>query len=157
MGADLMSELAGFRSTVPDPRHQPDPVVLRGIVASLRAVWDEAPSFGVADDFLRRMTGDFIECLRRLDGLPRDDPFWEGTNRRPTQYKMIDFCRKAIRDDPEEEGDAYRMLAAVEVLSGHYFDPLAWGRLLTEGLSNASWPVYAALIGSHFGGYYLGK
>ncbi len=152
MDDDLLDELAGLRSTQPDPRHRPDPVVLRRIVAELRAVKDESRSFGIAADFLLAMTREVVECFRRLDRLPRDDPFWEGTNRRPTQYKMSDFCRK-LADESPEDGQARLMQAAVQVLVGHGFEPTAWGRLVSDGLADAAWPVYAALIGLRFGGY----
>ena len=38
--------------------------------------------------------------LRRLDRLPRDDPFWTNRNHRPTLSKLIDFAR-AHPDDRE--------------------------------------------------------
>jgi hypothetical protein len=152
MGQDLLDELADFCSTEPDLRRQPDPVVLRGLVASLRAVRDEARSLGVPDDFLHTMIEGFVEGFRRLDGLPRDDPFWAETNRRPTRFKMGDFCRKLAEDDPEYV-QLLMMQSAVQVLVGHYFDPITWRRLISCGRAGVSWALYAALMGIHFGGY----
>jgi hypothetical protein len=126
--------------------------VLRGLIASLRAVRDEARSLGVPDDFLHTLIERFVEGFRRLDGLPRDDPFWQGSNRRPTRYKMGDYCRKLAEEDPDDEQPPF-MQAAAQVLVGHYFDPTTWRRLISCGRAGASWAVYAALIGVHFGGY----
>jgi hypothetical protein len=38
--------------------------------------------------FLTTMTGTIFQASRRLNHLPRTDPFWRNTNLRPTIYKL---------------------------------------------------------------------
>jgi hypothetical protein len=48
---------------------------------------------------LRDQFGPAIEKgLRRLDRLPRDDPFWNGKNHLPTIHKLEDFAREHPED-----------------------------------------------------------
>ena len=122
------------------------------MVATLRGDCEQTKGVGIPDDFLRTMVGGVVDCFRRLDGLGREDPFWEGTNRRPTTYKMGDFCRKLARDAPDDR-HVLLMQVSVQVLVRHFFDPPTWERLAAEDRSSASQAVYAAFIGIQFGGY----
>lgn len=151
MDRDPLDELSQLRSASANVRHQPDPVVVSALVASIRSIRKEAQALGIADAFLDRITDDLIVCFRKLDTLPRDDPFWEGTNRRPTENKLGSFSKEAIGRSPEDPL-AYRMRAAVQVLVGNYFDPEIWMWLCSRERVDVSWPVYAGLIGV-VGGY----
>jgi hypothetical protein len=42
------------------------------------------------------MQESFVEAFRLLDALPRAHPFWDRTNRRPTQHRLSSFCQGAI-------------------------------------------------------------
>src|ERR1700683_3027578 len=42
------------------------------------------------------------ESHRRLNGLSRTDTLWANTNKRPTIYKVGDFCRRILRDEPHD-------------------------------------------------------
>ena len=142
----VASELARFRSTSGNPRLQPDPAVLSEIVKRLKAFWDRCEEFGITDDFARTMTRHFIECWRELDALPRDDPFWDGTNRRPTILKLGDFCEK-IRNDRPSDPAFRKMTVARDVVIGMAFHAPPWKSLREAGGLDDSWPVYAALLG----------
>jgi hypothetical protein len=146
-----ISEITGFRSASAVPRLQPDPAVLAGITRTLRESWRRSSSWGVPDDYARILTADLLECLRRLDALPREDPFWEGTNRRPTQGAMGKFLMDQFAAG-NVDADALRMAAAYEYLIAQSFPPPTWSGLLRAGVRDASWPVYAALNG-YDGGY----
>lgn len=41
--------------------------------------------------------------LMRLNELPRDHKFWKGTNKRPTIYKLDDFCQFLLEQDSSDE------------------------------------------------------
>src|SRR5262245_47153596 len=41
-----------------------------------------------------------FQSCRRLNQLPRSDPFWENTNLRPTVYKVPEFCQRLLAEDP---------------------------------------------------------
>jgi hypothetical protein len=147
----VISEIIGFRSASTVPRLQPDPAVLAEIRRSLQESWRRTSFWGVPDDFARILTADLVECLRRLDALHRDDPFWDGTNRRPTLGAMREFCKVLLAVGPADV-DALRMAAAYQYFIGQGFHPPTWSGLLQVGVRDASWPVYAALNG-YDGGY----
>jgi hypothetical protein len=153
-GADMESNirevLAGFRSSASDPRHCPDPYVLRQLAGRVEGGGQLGLEYRLDPRFIREMQALYLEGFRRLDALPRDDPFWEGTNRRPTPGKMRDFCDKARRDNPGDL-DALRILAAVLMMHG-LFDHRVWERLLSAGQVEPAWSVYAALLAGSIGG-----
>src|SRR5579859_4401015 len=68
---------------------------------------------GVAQAFisLRRLDGrEFAERafnaifagLNRMNSVPRNHPFWQNTNRRPTIYKLAEFCSVKLAEDPHD-------------------------------------------------------
>jgi hypothetical protein len=145
------SELMGFTSTETDPRLQPDPVVLAWIADDLRVFWRRFATWGISDHVARTITTRFIECLRGLDALPREDPFWNGTNRRPTRGRMGEFCVRLLGDDPADP-DALTMAAAYHIVVAQSFSLPIWRGIREAGVWEASWSVYAALDG-YDGGY----
>ncbi len=109
-----------------------------------------AAELGLNAEFTRTMRGLVVEAFRQLDALPRSDAFWAGTNRRPTQYKLGDFCEKLLRDHP---GDiqALWMRAAVTSMMGLGFHPPTWTRLMAVASPDITWPISAALCGEGLG------
>ena len=150
MESNIREVLAGFRSSASDPRHRPDPYILRQLAGMIEGISQLGLEFRLDPRFIREMQALYLEGFRRLDALPRDDPFWEGTNRRPTLGKMRGFCAKAHRDDPGDL-DALRILAAVLMMQGS-FDYRVWKRLLSAGQVEPAWSVYAALLSGYLGG-----
>jgi hypothetical protein len=144
--------LLQFRSAVEDERHQPDPYVLRVLAHRLEAFKRESARIGFSEQFIQSMQEYFREAVRRLDALPRDDPYWDRTNRRPTQLKLPSFCARASREDPDHI-PALWMMAAVEVINGWSFVPHTWIRLQEATQVDLGWPIYAALLGESCGGY----
>jgi hypothetical protein len=147
-----LEELLGFYSAVDEPRHQPDPVVLRQIGEAMRVFLTEGSQLGANVDFSRKMCGLVVEALRQLDALPRGDAFWAGTNRRPTQYKLGDYCNKLVRERP---GDvrALWLRAAVTSVIGWGFCARTWIRLMAVASPDITWPISAALCGFGLGSY----
>jgi hypothetical protein len=138
-------DFSAFRSSVDDPRLRPDPYVLRELSRKLEGFANLAESAQIPANFSGRIRAAIYDGFRRLDSLPRDDPFWQGTNRRPTLSKLPDFCAKLLERDP---GDARALwtMAADELITWVGFNPNTWRRLIAlEGL-DASWPIYAALF-----------
>src|SRR4051794_35332251 len=150
MESNIREVLAGFRSSASDPRHRPDPYVLRQLAGMIEGFSQMGLEYRLDPRFIREMQALYLEGFRRLDALPRDDPFWEGTNRRPTLGKMRAFCVKAHRDNP---GDlqTLRILAVVLMMTG-LFDHEVWKRLLLAGEVEPTWVVHAALLAGYFGG-----
>ncbi len=144
--SQVISGITGFKSTSDDPRFQPDPVVLAGIAATLRGFWRRPANWGMPDDVTRTLANHLTSCLRELDALPRDDPFWDGTDRRPTEGRIREFCAGLLGDDPADS-NALRMAAAYRFVIGQSSYPPTWRGLLKAGVWDLSWPVYAALNG----------
>lgn len=143
---------AGFRSVSQQPRLQPDPYVLATMDKEIDTFQTEAINLGVGRDFVASMAIHCIQAFTRLDALPRDDPFWNGTNRRPTQYKLYDFCQKDLADNPDDIDTVWRR-AAVEIVLGYSYDPATWEKLINAGQVDAGWLLYAALWGECGGSY----
>src|SRR4051812_48583609 len=147
MESNIWEDLADFRSSCDDPRHWPDPYVLRQLAGAIEGIDQSGREFRFDPRFIWDMQACYLEGFRRLDALPRDDPFWEGTNRRPTLGKMRAFCVKAHRDNP---GDlqTLRILAVVLMMTG-LFDHEVWKRLLLAGEVEPTWVVHAALLAGY--------
>jgi hypothetical protein len=91
--------------------------------------------------------------LNRMNSLPRSDEFWLNTNRRPTIYKLPDFCRMKLIEDPRDP-EALWVAAIIPVWFGHNdFGQEAWLELSRLPGFEARWPLCAALtvhLTAHF-------
>src|SRR5262249_44135392 len=73
-------------------------------------------------DRLIKKAGELIfASLQWLNRLKRTDPFWRGTNRRPTVYKLIEFCDVTLKENPGDELALWTQLAL----------SVAWGNSLS--------------------------
>lgn len=113
-------------------------------------VW-EIPELGEAfrlgcNEWLKRATGSIFDSMRRLNRLPREHSFWNGTNKRPTVYKLPDFCKLLLDTNPRD-GLALWTLATQHVLAGaNDFAPELWKKLTETGNCDIASVVYAALF-----------
>jgi len=57
--------------------------------------------------------------LQRLNQLERTDPFWRGTNRRPTVYKLIEFCDVVLKENAGDVLALWTQLALEVVWGGN--------------------------------------
>jgi hypothetical protein len=59
------------------------------------------PELAAGCNRLIKKAGESIfASLQRLNRLERTDPFWRGTNRRPTVYKLREFCDVVLKENP---------------------------------------------------------
>jgi hypothetical protein len=87
-----------------------------------------------------------FESLRRLNRLPRNDPFWTNSNRRPTLPKLNDFCRLNFENNPKDTLALWTM-AALDVAGGvDGFGSPFWHALHDLGEFDVAWPICAALL-----------
>ena len=133
---------AEFRSVVAHPQQRPDPVVLRQMDRQVADFRVAAGDLDLAVGFADAMVAHLEAALHRLDEVPRDDPFWEGTNRRPTPLKLGGFCRWLAGQRPDDREVPWLCVATATVV-GLGFHPLDWGRL--AGVTDPRWIVDAAL------------
>jgi hypothetical protein len=82
------------------------------------------------DRLIKKAGESIFASLQRLNRLERADPFWRGTNRRPTVYKLGEFCDVALKENPEDVL-ALRTKLALSVVWGDYglFGLEQWRRL----------------------------
>ncbi|WP_406693835.1 hypothetical protein V5E97_22630 [Singulisphaera sp. Ch08] len=142
---------AGFRSASDCPRLQPDPYALKKLDEKIESFMSDVTSLQFSEDFVGTVTDRFVEAFRRLDAIARDDPFWDGTNRRPTQYKLASFCEIALRVNPMD-CEALGLKVAVSTVFGT-FAPEPWERLATACRVDPTWIVNSALYAECYGSY----
>jgi hypothetical protein len=96
--------------------------------------------------FCYKATESIFASLRRLNRLPRSDPFWTNSNRRPTLPKLNDFCRLNFENNPKDTLALWTM-AALEVAGGaDGFGSPFWYALHGLGEFDVAWPICAALL-----------
>ena len=96
-------------------------------------------------EFARFAYQAILTGLERLNQLPRSHPFWRNTNRRPTIYKLGEFCRMELDITP---GDPELLQAAALLSVWHDrndFGQEAWLELCRQPGFDLRWPLYAAL------------
>ena len=99
-----------------------------------------------ADEFVEKVIEALYEGLKRLNAVPRDDPFWESGNRRPTLFKLRDYNYRVTSKNPDDVG-ALWVQASLYLLHGSTnFGAKQWRRLHYNKRFDVSWPVMAALI-----------
>src|SRR5271166_5537485 len=125
-------DLADFHSSVDEPLHRPDPYVLARLSRQLDGFTQAARQEEVDLEFILRLRRGVLDGFQRLDALPRDDPFWDRTNHRPTLGKAFEFSRKLHAVDP---GDVRALwtLAGVSLLTWQNFEPGLWSWFVQAG------------------------
>lgn len=120
--------------------HNPYPDEMVAALAFLRPLG--------ADRFYELATAALFRSLLRLNHLPRTDPFWHNTNKRPTWFKLTEFCYRLLRANPDDEL-ALWTLGALEVgQSGDTFGQASWTPLHAQGRFELPWAVCAAYLTS---------
>ena len=147
--------LLHFRSTSDIVRYQPDPYHLKQLVTDLKNFQARASRDAVPDGFIRLVVQAFVDGFRRLDALPREHPFWDQTNRRPTLGSLREFCDHLLRDNPCD-GSALRTAMAIQILTLQNFDPEYWVQLHALGQLHVSWPIYTAVLSTGGGKFESG-
>ena len=117
-----------------------------GAVASaeLSLAWADFARLG-GKCFLQSLGESIYASLQRLNQLPRTDLFWHQTNRRPTVYKLHEFCALVLKRNPADSL-ALRTTLALSVLQGSAFWGLAqWRQLRAAGALTAEEVVCQAI------------
>jgi hypothetical protein len=142
---DYSEYLLRFQSVSDIVEYQPDPYVLKRIATELKSFQQRAVGYHIPDDFIGVVAQGIVDGLRRLDALPRDHPFWDQSNRRPTLGKLKEFSDYLLRNNPRDLS-ALHTAIAYEILTFQNFQPKYWIQLHAEGKLHISWPIYTALL-----------
>ena len=102
--------------------------------------------------FCAKASASIFECLCQLNHLPRTDPFWTNTNRRPTLYKLNDYCRLVLENNPQDTLALWTMAALAVTWGVDGFGYEQWKALHALDNFDVAWPICAALLqGGHAG------
>ena len=105
-----------------------------------------ASEYPGCETFCKKAIGTILESLNRLNQLPRIDPFWTNTNRRPTIHKLDDYCNLLLQGN-DQDTLAIWTLAALDVSRGiDGFGCQHWQALHDQGNFDVTWPICAALL-----------
>lgn len=96
--------------------------------------------------FLTRVVEALYDQLKRLNDVPRDDPFWTNSTLRPTLYKLRDFNAGLYQKNPDDIGTLWAQAAMYLVHGSSNFGAKQWRRLHYNKTFDISWPILAALI-----------
>jgi hypothetical protein len=102
--------------------------------------------------FLSTALESIFASLQRLNRLPRTDPFWRNTNRRPTVYKLNEFCQLVLQRDPNDALALWTVIAMRIFHGRDNFYPREWRRLYESGQLETGQVVCAALCSGLTGG-----
>lgn len=102
-------------------------------------------SCAIRKDFYSGLRASLFLALKRLNQLPRTDPFWSNTNRRPTLYKLPAFCERTLSANPHDI-EALLAITALAVISVGEFRQGRWTQLLGRNAVSAKWVVFAAML-----------
>ena len=83
--------------------------------------------------------------LAMMNGLSRSDPFWQGTNSRPTIYKLSEFCRMKRVEDPRNRALPWAVAVLPVWFGSNDFGQEAWLELSRLPEFDLRWPLCAAL------------
>jgi hypothetical protein len=98
------------------------------------------------DKLVEKMGESIFASLLRLNQFPRTNVFWKNTNRRPTIFKLREFCNLILRENPTDEL-ALWTLASLDVhwwVNG--FGKEYWKQIHFRGNFDVTWAVYAGLF-----------
>jgi hypothetical protein len=137
----LVTALLDFQSVEASPPWRPDPAHLRDLTEQVRSAFSAAY---LEQGFAGRLREAILGGLSRLDALPRDDPFWDGTNRRPTLQKVRDLASRVLERGPVEEWACWAWAATDLLWCCNDFGLAGWRGLHELGLLDAACPVLAA-------------
>lgn len=138
---ELAAAVLGFLSREADPCLRPDPYHLQELANRFRSAFMGSH---LDPGFAARLRRALFDGLVRLDALPRTDPFWEGTNRRPTIGKLRDLAEQSFNEDRGEEWECWAYAAISLLWWDNYFGMAGWLRLHAMGLLDPAWPAQAA-------------
>ena len=87
-----------------------------------------------------------FKSLKRLNQLPRTDHFWVGTNKRPTIFKLQEFCLLLLNKSSRDENPLCTLACLSVFRSASDFGQEHWMGLRRLDQLDIAWPIHAALI-----------
>jgi hypothetical protein len=142
MTADEFADaLLHFASHEAEPRLRPDPYHLRQLAEQVRSAFSGRH---LDDAFAGRLRRALYDGLCRLDALPRNDPFWVDTNRRPTLGKIRELAGQLLGRGTADAWACWAFAATSVLWCSNDFGLPGWRGLHTLGLLDMAWPVQAA-------------
>lgn len=117
----------------------------------LLSVATAARSLGADDEFIETMINHYVQGFQRLDEIPREHPFWAGTNRRPTPSKLRDYLEK-FGLEKQLDLQFLQLRASYQVVNMS-FSPDVWKQLSVAAQLNPVWIVQAAFLAEVIGSY----
>jgi hypothetical protein len=95
--------------------------------------------------FAQRAIDAIFTGLTMMNGFPRGEPFWRGTNCRPTIYKLGEFCQLERIADPRNLTALWAAAILPVWFGSNDFGQEAWVELSRLPEFDLRWPLYAAL------------
>ncbi len=102
-------------------------------------------SVGDESCFWTRAGRGFRDGLARMAELAPDDPFWAGTNRQVTEYKLGPFCETLLQRDPRDRGALWAKIGWDVRCCSNELQEQDWRTLLDLGDFQPQWLVEHAL------------
>ena len=134
--------------------HRPDPgVALSEHFDAFDDVREAAQRFECIE-YLRRVDSIIWDGLIWMNGLDRNHPFWNGTNLRPTIYKLFDFARMILDSEPHNLRALWLLAVEDSFWGSNRFGQKWWLRLWRAGGVDVTWPIRAGLWNEMMLGYY---
>jgi hypothetical protein len=103
------------------------------------------PGLFQCNQFLEKAGGAIRDSLQRLNKLPRTDSFWQNTNKRPTVFKLHEFCQFVLRNDPSDELALHTLVALCVLLGANDFGQEYLNRLYQLGAVDLNPIICAAM------------
>jgi hypothetical protein len=96
-------------------------------------------------EFSSRVFDAILAGLERMNSLVRTDPFWTNTNRRPTIYKLAEFCHIELIRSPNDPNILFAEAVLAVWFGRNDFGQEAWYALSRLPGFDLRWPIYAAV------------
>jgi len=106
--------------------------------------WFKNPPLPVDRGLVERAEYYTRRGLQLLDAVPRDDPFWEKTNKKATDYKAVLWFQQVLGANPGD-AEARWILASLGLLGCRYGAEALLAPLVLEDPSNLRWLVGATV------------
>lgn len=86
----------------------------------------------------------YADALFAMDLLPRTDPFWQGSNNRPTLGKVSSWARLRLVENPEDIVAAWVLIDLTHSGVLNHYEVESWRLLLKKREMNVRWIVSTA-------------
>jgi hypothetical protein len=116
-------------------RYPPDHVEALSYLASLP----------ICVEFLSVLKNALCLTLKCLNQLPRTDPFWVNTNRRPTFLRLTEYCDRVLAQDPNDVGALLTITAITAFRTGE-FKRGRWAQLWELNAVSVEFIVFGAMF-----------